>query len=106
MPITLINPDGLPTVDLYKQVAVATGSKLVFISAKSRATPTATRASEKLGVTALPQLTGIDVATLAEPDMLIEVEATAVLDRSDVARLSLIAGHKAHASPKRRLRRM
>lgn len=32
MPITLINLEGLPTVDLYRQVSVATGSKLVFIS--------------------------------------------------------------------------
>jgi hypothetical protein len=31
MPITLINPGGFPTVDLYRQVSVASGSKLVVI---------------------------------------------------------------------------
>ncbi|MCV7418560.1 RidA family protein [Mycolicibacterium litorale] len=135
MPITLINPEGLPTVDLYRQVSVATGSKLVFIAGQvardangakvgendfaaqveqcylnmgtALAAAGATfddvakltvylvdwtpdkmpafvdgvaRASATLGITALPPLTGIGVATLAEPDMLIEVEATAVID--------------------------
>lgn len=32
MGITLVNPQGLPKVDVYRQVAVATGSKLVFIA--------------------------------------------------------------------------
>ncbi|MDH2392485.1 RidA family protein [Streptomyces sp. HNM0663] len=32
MAITLINPSGLPEVDAYRQVSVATGSKLVFIA--------------------------------------------------------------------------
>ncbi|CAA9257431.1 MAG: RidA/YER057c/UK114 superfamily protein [uncultured Arthrobacter sp.] len=32
MPITLNNPEGLMTVDVYRQVAVATGSKLVFVA--------------------------------------------------------------------------
>ncbi|MBH5333425.1 RidA family protein [Streptomyces pactum] len=32
MAITLVNPDGLPTVDAYRQVAIGTGSKLVFIA--------------------------------------------------------------------------
>jgi enamine deaminase RidA (YjgF/YER057c/UK114 family) len=32
MAITLVNPEGLPKVDVYRQVAVATGSKLVFIA--------------------------------------------------------------------------
>ncbi|MER7079173.1 Enamine deaminase RidA, house cleaning of reactive enamine intermediates, YjgF/YER057c/UK114 family [Saccharopolyspora kobensis] len=32
MPITLVDPDGLPEVGAYKQVSVATGSKLVFIA--------------------------------------------------------------------------
>lgn len=32
MSITLVNPSGLPEVDAYKQVSVATGSKLVFIA--------------------------------------------------------------------------
>jgi enamine deaminase RidA (YjgF/YER057c/UK114 family) len=38
------------------------------------------RASAKLGGTPLPPLTGIGVAALAAPDLLVEVEATAVLD--------------------------
>ncbi|CAL9496147.1 hypothetical protein SUDANB120_03351 [Streptomyces sp. enrichment culture] len=32
MPITMVNPEGLPEVDAYRQVSVATGSKLVFIA--------------------------------------------------------------------------
>jgi enamine deaminase RidA (YjgF/YER057c/UK114 family) len=32
MPITLLNPDGLTKVDAYHQVAVATGSRMIFIA--------------------------------------------------------------------------
>ena len=32
MAITLVNPGGLPEIDAYKQVSIATGSKLVFIA--------------------------------------------------------------------------
>ncbi|MDX3536582.1 RidA family protein [Streptomyces sp. MB09-01] len=32
MPITLINPSGLPEIDAYRQVSIATGSKLVFVA--------------------------------------------------------------------------
>ncbi|WP_156726233.1 RidA family protein [Streptomyces apocyni] len=32
MSITLVNPSGLPEVDAYRQVSVASGSKLVFIA--------------------------------------------------------------------------
>jgi enamine deaminase RidA (YjgF/YER057c/UK114 family) len=32
MAINLVNPEGLPKVDVYRQVSVATGSKLVFIA--------------------------------------------------------------------------
>lgn len=32
MAITLVNPGGLPQVDAYRQVSVATGSKLVFVA--------------------------------------------------------------------------
>ncbi|GGV25141.1 enamine deaminase RidA [Streptomyces longisporoflavus] len=32
MAITLVNPDGLPEIDAYRQVSVATGSKLVFVA--------------------------------------------------------------------------
>ncbi|KUI28026.1 enamine deaminase RidA [Mycobacterium sp. IS-1742] len=135
MPINLINPEGLPAVDLYHQVSVSTGSKLVFLAgqvardaagakvgegdlaaqveqcylnvATALAAAGATfddvakltvylvdwtpdkmpaladgvaRAAAKLGITATPPLTGIGVAALAEPDMLVEVEATAVID--------------------------
>ncbi|WP_433380989.1 RidA family protein [Streptosporangium sp. CA-115845] len=38
------------------------------------------RASAKLGVTPLSPLTGVGVAALAEPDLLVEIEATAVID--------------------------
>ncbi|WP_346055979.1 RidA family protein [Amycolatopsis dongchuanensis] len=135
MTVELLNPDGLPKVDLYRQVAVATGSKLVFLAgqvaldaegrkvgegdlaaqveqcylnvgtalAEAGATfddvvkltvylvdwtpdkmalyvEGVSRASAKLGVDALPPLTGIGVAALAEPDLLVEIEAVAVVD--------------------------
>jgi len=133
--ITLVNPDGLPKVDLYRQVAVATGSKMVFIAGQVARTadgePVGTgdmaaqveqcfinlgvalaeagasfddvakltvyvvdwtpdkmaawvegveRVSARLGITTAPPLTGIGVAALAEPDLLVEVEAIAVID--------------------------
>lgn len=135
MTINLVNPEGLPTVDIYRQVSIATGSKLVFIAGQIARdadggkvgegdlaaqveqcylnidtalaevggsfddvarltvylvdwTPDkmpqfvegVVRASAKLGVTPLPPLTGVGVAALAEPDVLVEVEATAVID--------------------------
>ncbi|MFI0789820.1 RidA family protein [Streptomyces lydicus] len=32
MAITLVNPTGLPEIDVYRQVSVASGSKLVFVA--------------------------------------------------------------------------
>lgn len=32
MAITLVNPDGLPAIDVYRQVSVATGTRLVFVA--------------------------------------------------------------------------
>ncbi|MEU1407327.1 RidA family protein [Streptomyces sp. NPDC005728] len=32
MAITLLNPEGLPEIDAYRQVSIASGSKLVFIA--------------------------------------------------------------------------
>ncbi|MGW5611708.1 RidA family protein [Streptomyces sp. NPDC003753] len=32
MAITLVNPSGLPEIDVYRQVSIATGSRLVFIA--------------------------------------------------------------------------
>jgi len=39
----------------------------------------AARVAAKLGVTPLPPLTGIGVVALAEPALMVEIEATAVL---------------------------
>lgn len=135
MAISLLDPAGLPTVDIYRQVAVASGSKLVFLAGQVAHDADGTtvgvgdlaaqveqcylnvgtalaaagasfddvakltvylvdwspdkmsafadglaRASATLGITALPPLTGIGVAALAQPDLLVEVEATAVID--------------------------
>ncbi|MET8676331.1 RidA family protein [Streptomyces sp. NPDC004647] len=135
MAITLANPEGLTKVDLYRQVSVATGSKLVFIAGQvawdadgvtvgegdlaaqveqcylNVGTALAevgasfdnvakltvylvdwtpdkmplfvegvARAAAKLGVTLAPPLTGVGVAALAGPDILVEVEATAIID--------------------------
>ncbi|MFD7631609.1 RidA family protein [Streptomyces sp. NPDC059851] len=32
MAITLVNPEGLPEVDAYRQVSIATGTRLVFVA--------------------------------------------------------------------------
>ena len=135
MTVNLINPVELPQIDLYRQVSVASGSKLVFVAgqvavdaagatvgagdlaaqveqvylnlgtalaaagatfdnvAKLTAylvdwTPDkmpaflegAGRAFARLGVNPVPPFTGIGVAALAAPDLLVEIEAIAVLD--------------------------
>jgi enamine deaminase RidA (YjgF/YER057c/UK114 family) len=135
MAITLANPEGLAKVDLYRQVSVATGSKLVFVAGQvawdadgvtvgegdlaaqveqcylNVGTALAevgasfdnvakltvylvdwtpdkmplfmegvARATAKLGVTPTPPLTGVGVPALAAPGILVEVEATAVID--------------------------
>ncbi|MFE2876387.1 RidA family protein [Streptomyces roseus] len=135
MAINLMDPAGLVKVDLYRQVATATGTKQVFVAgqvawdadgaivgegdlvaqveqcylnvAAALAAAGASfrdvvkltvyavdlapekmplfaegiaRAAQKLGVTPTAPLTGIGVAALAEPGLLVEVEATAVID--------------------------
>ncbi|MBY8847661.1 RidA family protein [Saccharothrix longispora] len=135
MAITLVNPDGLPKASVYRQVSVATGSKLVFVAGQvardgdgnrvgegdlaaqaeqaylNVGTALAAvgasfddvakltvyvvdwtldkmpaflegvgRAAAKLGVAPVPPATLVGVAALAEPDLMVEVEATAVLD--------------------------
>ena len=135
MTVNPINPVELPQIDLYRQVSVASGSKLVFVAgqvavdaagatvgagdlvaqveqvylnlgtalaaagatfdnvAKLTAylvdwTPDkmpaflegAGRAFARLGVNPVPPFTGIGVAALATPDLLVEIEAIAVLD--------------------------
>lgn len=135
MAITLVNPEGLPEVDLYRQVSVATGSKLVFIAGQvavdvdgatvgvgdyaaqveqcylNVATALAgvgasfddvakltvyvvdwtadkmpllmegiSRAATKLGVDPVPPFTGLGISALAGPDLLVEVEAVAVIE--------------------------
>ncbi len=135
MTVNLINPVELPQIDLYRQVSVASGSKLVFVAgqvavdaagatvgagdlaaqveqvylnlgtalaaagatfsnvAKLTAylvdwTPDkmpafldgAGRAFARLGVNPVPPFTGIGVAALAAPDLLVEIEAIAVLE--------------------------
>jgi len=134
MPVEVLNPEGLPKPDMYRQVAIATGTKLVFIAGQVardvngdpvgigdlaaqteqafRNVATAVEAAggsfadiaqltvyvadwspEKmaaLGVGAgraaavadvdpLKPITLIGVAALGEPDLLIEIEAIAVV---------------------------
>jgi enamine deaminase RidA (YjgF/YER057c/UK114 family) len=135
MAITLVDPEGLPKVDVYRQVSVATGSKLVFVAGQVARdadgnrigegdlvaqieqcylnirtalaevgasfddvakltiyvvgwTPDKmplllegmSRAAAALGGAPVPPGSLIGVAALAEPDLLVEIEATAVLD--------------------------
>ncbi|NGN69863.1 RidA family protein [Streptomyces sp. A7024] len=134
MSVKLVNPDGIPKPDVYRQLSIAEGSRLVFLAGQvardadgnpvgpgdfaaqveqaylniGRAmteiggsfddvakltiyvvdwTPDkypllgegVTRAAAKLGVDPLKPITLIGVAALGEPDLMVEVEATAVL---------------------------
>ncbi|NDL56188.1 RidA family protein [Phytoactinopolyspora mesophila] len=135
MPVELINPDGLPKPEVYRQLSVATGSRLVFLAGQVARDADGNRVGEgdlaaqveqaylnigtalagiggsfddvakltiyvvdwspdkrpllgegvaraatKLGVDAVKPNTLLGVAALGEPDLLVEVEATAVLD--------------------------
>jgi enamine deaminase RidA (YjgF/YER057c/UK114 family) len=135
MAITFVNPSGLPKIDVYRQVSIASGSRLVSIAGQvawdaegvtigdgdlaaqveqsylNVGTALAevgasfddvakltfyvvdwnpdkmpsllegiSRAAAKLGVIPAPPTTLIGVAALAAPDLLVEIEATAVLD--------------------------
>ncbi|GHE51858.1 RidA family protein [Streptomyces capitiformicae] len=135
MSVTLVNPEGLPKPDVYRQLSVATGSKLVFLAGQvardadgrpvgdgdfaaqveqcylNVATALAGiggsfddvakltiyvvdwspekmpllgegvgRAAAKLGIDPVKPITLLGVAALGEPDLLVEVEATAVIE--------------------------
>lgn len=134
MPVELINPAGLPTPEHYSQVAVATGSRTVYLAGQVARTADgepvgpgdlaaqveqallnvatgvaaaggtfddvakltfyvvdwspeklagigegAGRAAARLGVNPVKPVTLLGVAALGEPDLLVEVEAIAVL---------------------------
>ena len=135
MSIQLINPEGLPKPEVYRQVAVATGGRTVYVAGQVARTADgvpvggndlaaqveqaylnvatalaaagaalsdvvmsriyvvdwtldkmaalaegAGRAGAQLQQMIMAPVTLIGVATLAEPDLLVEVEVTAVLD--------------------------
>jgi enamine deaminase RidA (YjgF/YER057c/UK114 family) len=135
MAVEVHNPEGLPQPEAYRQVAVATGTRLVFVAGqvardangepvgagdlaaqvaqalKNVATAVdavggtfadvakitiyvvdwtsdkmealgegAMRAAVELGIDPVRPITLIGVAALAEPDLLVEIEATAVLE--------------------------
>ena len=135
MSVTLVNPEGLPKPEVYRQLSVATGSRLVFLAGQvardAEGLPVGEgdlaaqveqsylnvstalagvggtfddvakltvyvvdwspekmallgegvkRAAAKLGVDPVKPITLLGVAALGEPDLLVEVEATAVLD--------------------------
>lgn len=133
MPVELVNPPGLPAPEVYRQVAVATGTRTVYLAGQVARTADGTPVGagdlaaqteqayrnvatalaavdasfadvakmtvyvvdltpEKLGQfgegamrvaaelgQATPAITLVGVPALAEPDLLVEVEATAVL---------------------------
>jgi enamine deaminase RidA (YjgF/YER057c/UK114 family) len=135
MTVQVLNPEGLPKPDVYRQVAVASGTKLVFISGQvardADGTPVGAgdlaaqvdqslrnvvtaveavggsfadvakltiyavdwsadkmaalgegvgRAAAATGIDPLKPVSLIGVSSLGEPDLLVEIEATAVLD--------------------------
>lgn len=135
MTVELLNPPGLPQPEFYRQVAVATGSRTVYLAGQVARTADgepvgagdlaaqveqayvnvgtamkavggsfddvakitlyvvdwsadklpqlgagAARAAERLGVDPTKPVTLISVAALGEPDLLVEVDAVAVLD--------------------------
>ena len=51
MAVTLFNPDGLPKPDVYRQVAIAEGSRIVFLAGQvptdSQAKPVGNTVAEK-----------------------------------------------------------
>ena len=134
MPVELLNPDGLPKPEVYRQVAIATGSRTVYLAGQvartaegepigpgdlaaqaeqaylNVATALASvggsfddvakltlyvvdwsadkmaalgegvgRAATRLGIDPVKPITLLSVASLGEPDLLIEVDAVAVL---------------------------
>jgi enamine deaminase RidA (YjgF/YER057c/UK114 family) len=134
MPVELLNPEGLPKPDVYRQVAVATGSRFVFLSGQVARTADGSpvgagdlaaqveqalrnvvtgveaaggtfadvakltvyvvdwspekmaafgegvgRASAALGIDPTKAVTLLGVSALGEPDLLVEIEAVAVL---------------------------
>ncbi|SMD26567.1 RidA family protein [Kibdelosporangium aridum] len=135
MAVELVNPDCLPKPDVYRQLSIARGSRMVFMAGQvardAEGNPVGegdlaaqveqaylnigramseiggsfddvakltvyvvdwspekfpllgegvARAAEKLGVDPVKPITLIGVSALGEPDLLVEVEATAVLD--------------------------
>ena len=134
MPVELINPEGLPKIDAYVQVSVATGSRTVYVSGQVARTGEgepvgagdlagqveqayvnvhtalsaagasfddvvkvtvyvvdwtmdkmgalmegAGRVATRLGSFPIRPMTLIGVSALTEPDLMVEVEAVAVL---------------------------
>jgi enamine deaminase RidA (YjgF/YER057c/UK114 family) len=119
VPVQLLNPEGLPQPEHYVQVAVATGSRTVYLSDLAAQVEQAysnvatalaavggtfddvakltvfvvdcspdklaglgegvARVAERLGVDPRKPITLLGVAALGEPDLLVEVEAVAVL---------------------------
>ena len=134
MPIELVNPEGIPQPDAYRQVAIATGTRTVYLAGQVARTADgepvgpgdlaaqveqafvnvatalagvggsfadvakltvyvvdwqpekmaalldgAGRAAARAGVDPVRPITLIGVAALAEPDLLVEIDATAVL---------------------------
>lgn len=135
MAITLLNPEGLPKPDVYRQLSIATGSKMVFLSGQVARTADGSqvgpgdfaaqveqaylnigtalteiggsfddvakltiyvvdwtpdkypllgegvgRAAARMGVDPTKPITLVGVVGLGEPDLMVEVEAIAVLD--------------------------
>jgi enamine deaminase RidA (YjgF/YER057c/UK114 family) len=82
VPVQLLNPEGLPQPEHYVQVAVAKLTVYVVDWSPEKLAQLGegvARVAERLGVDPRKPITLLGVAALGEPDLLVEVEAVAVL---------------------------
>lgn len=79
MPLECINPDDLPIPEMYTQVVVATGSKLVY--QRDEHVPIIEAAQIALFGDHKPANVVVGIATMS-PGYLIEVDAIAVIDHT------------------------
>ena len=79
MPVQLLNPTALPQPEHYRQMAVAHGSRTVYLAGQVARTADGTPVGAGDLAAQVEQSYMNVAAALGEPDLLVEVEAVAVL---------------------------